>query len=254
MTWPMSETQLPSRGDPVAPAQSLPERVIERIKADYLGGRLASGDRLPTEQALARMLGVSRTVVREAIAALKADGLVETRQGRGATVAGDPHRQPFRIDAARLGSIEMVVRLMELRMAVEVEAAASAAEHRTQAQLAAIEAALERIERAVERGEVAVDEDFDFHLQIALATGNPYFAEFLRFLGRLIIPRQSVRVGIDDGAARQRYLRRVQREHRMILERIAAGSPQGARAAMRRHLSNSRQRYRKLDARLKEEK
>lgn len=253
MTWRMSETQTPARFGRLAPAQSLTERVIERLKRELLGGALAPGDRLPTEQAMVRMFGVSRTVVREAIAALKADGLVETRQGRGATVAGDPHRQPFRIDAARLGSIEMVVRLMELRMAVEVEAAAAAAANRTTAQLAEIEAALERIEASVERGDVAVDEDFDFHLKIALATGNPYFAEFLRFLGRLIIPRQSVRVGIDDGVARRRYLRRVQREHRMIVDRIAAGSPQGARAAMRRHLSNSRARYRKLDARLKGE-
>jgi GntR family transcriptional regulator, transcriptional repressor for pyruvate dehydrogenase complex len=253
MTWRMSETQTPPGLQRVAPARSLAERVVDRLKAEYLSGALQPGDRLPTEQALGRMLGVSRTVVREAIAALKADGLVETRQGRGASVAGDPHRQPFRVDAAALSSIEMVVRLMELRMAVEVEAAAAAAANRTPAQLAEIERALARIEAAVERGDAAVDEDFDFHLKIALATGNPYFAEFLRFLGRLIIPRQSVRVGLDEGEARRRYLRRVQREHRRIVERIAAGSPQGARAAMRRHLSNSRQRYRRLAARRKGE-
>lgn len=235
-----------SRFAPLAPAQSLTERVIDSLKRELLSGALRPGDRLPTEQELVRQFGVSRTVVREAIAALKADGLVETRQGRGATVAGDPHRQPFRVDASRLGSIEMVVSLMELRMAVEVEAAAAAAVRRTPDQLAAIAAALERIDRAVARGETAADEDFDFHVEIARAAGNPYFAEFLRFLGRLIIPRQSVRAQIAEPEARRRYLALVQREHRRILARIEAGDPRAARDAMRRHLSNSRTRYRKL--------
>ena len=76
--------------------RSLAEQIVARLGADIRGGRLAAGARLPTEQALTDELGVSRTVVREAVAALRADGLVVTRRGSGAYVA-DPTAGPYRI-------------------------------------------------------------------------------------------------------------------------------------------------------------
>jgi DNA-binding FadR family transcriptional regulator len=79
---------------PLPPARNLTHEVIARIKKEIGAGRLAPGTRLPTEQELMAALGVSRTVVREAVSALRADGLIMTRQGSGAYVAADVSRVP----------------------------------------------------------------------------------------------------------------------------------------------------------------
>jgi DNA-binding FadR family transcriptional regulator len=134
---------------------------------------------------------------------------------------------------------------MELRMGVEVEAAGLAAERAQQGHIDAMAAALEAIDRAIERDELGVSEDFRFHRAIADATGNPQFSRFLEFLGRYIIPRQSVRI---EAPGMRTYLEAIQAEHRAILEAIRARSVGNARRAMRRHLLRSRDRYRRLAA------
>jgi len=224
---------------------NLAEQVMARLSADIRGGRLAPGARLPTEQALTAELGVSRTVVREAVAALRADGLVVTRRGSGAYVA-DPAAGPFRIAASRAAALSDVLDVMELRLAVEVEAAASAAERASRKQVAAIQAAWRSVDTALQRGEGAVAEDFAFHRAIAEATGNRQFAGFLAYLGSHVIPRQSVRLSIDTPAERRAYLERIQAEHSRIVTAISAGDPAEARRAMRDHLTRSLERYRAL--------
>ena len=224
---------------------NLAEQVMARLSADIRGGRLAPGARLPTEQALTAELGVSRTVVREAVAALRADGLIVTRRGSGAYVA-DPAAGPFRIAASRAAALSDVLDVMELRLAVEVEAAASAAERASRKQVAAIQAAWRSVDTALQRGEGAVAEDFAFHRAIAEATGNRQFPGFLAYLGSHVIPRQSVRLSIDTPAERRAYLERIQAEHSRIVTAIAAGDPAEARRAMRDHLTRSLERYRTL--------
>ncbi len=191
-------------------------------------------------------------MVREAVAVLRAEGLVETRQGVGAFVMGDVQRRPFRIDPDGLRSIAEVVQVMELRTGVEVEAAGIAAERVNVQTRGRVAKALKAIETAIARGEAAIDEDFAFHQAIAQATGNPHFSRFLEFLGRLLIPRQSVRVGLRQGQDLRSYLQRIQKEHGDIAKAIAAGDVTGARRAMRRHLQGSRQRYQRLTAKLKQ--
>ena len=231
---------------PVRPVRNLTDEVIERIKKEISSGRLVPGARLPTEQELMVAMGVSRTVVREAVAALRADGLVTTRQGSGAYVAADVSRIPFRIDPEGLSSIEDVLEVMELRQAIEVEAAALAAERVTPRRLAPISRALRAIETAIRKGEGAVNEDFTFHLVIAEASGNARFTEFLEFLGRHVIPRQSVRVALSTPEEQRQYLMRIQREHGRIHAAIRDGDPGEARRAMRNHLTRSLKRYRRL--------
>lgn len=225
---------------------SLAHALVERLSAEIVSGRLAPGARLPTELELIATTGVSRTVVREAIAALRAEGLVVTRQGAGAFVA-EGSRRPFRIEAADLSSLPEVLAVMELRTGIEVEAAGLAAERAGAAEMRAIAAAYAAIGAAIERGEAAIKEDFAFHRAIALATANPQFARFLEFLGRFIIPRQTIRVA-SGPAERIAYLRAFQNEHHAILKAIRAKSVRAARAAMRKHLSNSRHRYQRLAA------
>lgn len=189
---------------------------------------------------------VSRTVVREAVSALRAEGLVVTRQGSGAFVAEDASRVPFRIESPAMASISEVLNVMELRLATEVEAAALAAKRATSAQVTAIGRALAAIDAAIARGEAAVDQDFLFHRAIADATQNTYFAQFLEFLGRHVIPRQRVRSAIATPAEQNRYLLRIQKEHTRIAEAIHARDANEARRAMRTHLTKSLTRYRRL--------
>jgi len=139
---------------------------------------------------------------------------------------------------------------MELRICVEIEAAGLAAERHDGRQGKAIEAALDRIDQAVDAGEPTVKADFDFHRAIAVATKNPYHPRFLEFLGSFIIPRQTVRIGLEKADARKRYLARVQAEHRAICESILARNATAARRAARRHLTNSLNRYRRVRKRL----
>jgi DNA-binding FadR family transcriptional regulator len=224
---------------------NLAEQVMARLSADIRGGRLAPGARLPTEQALTTEFGISRTVVREAVAALRADGLVVTRRGSGAYVA-DPAAGPFRIVSPRASSLSDILNVMELRLAVEVQAAGLAAERAGRRQLTPIRTAWKAIDAALQRGEGAVAEDFDFHRAIAEATGNDQFPRFLAYLGSHVIPRQSVRLSVDTPSERRLYLERIQAEHTRIVTAISDKDPPEARRAMRDHLTRSLERYRTL--------
>ena len=231
---------------PLRPARNLTDEVVTRIAGEIRSGRLGAGARLPTEQELMSAMGVSRTVVREAVAALRAEGLVTTRQGSGAFVAVDGSRVPFRIDPEGLSSIADVLDVMELRLAIEVEAAALAAGRITAERLVPIGQALSAFDAAVGRGEAAITEDFAFHRAVAEATGNPRFAELLEYLGRHVIPRQSIRVSVSTPQEQRQYLMRIQKEHARIHEAIRDRHSAEARKAMRTHLTRSLQRYRRL--------
>jgi len=137
---------------------------------------------------------------------------------------------------------------MELRLGVEIESAGLAAERASRAQLKGIGAALEAIERAAQAGQAAVDEDLEFHRAIAEATGNREFPRFLQFIGRHLIPRRTVSGLTERMGGSRAYLGLIQEEHRRIYEAIDARDARAAREAMRRHLTRSLERYRKLAA------
>jgi DNA-binding FadR family transcriptional regulator len=231
---------------PLGSPRSLSAEVVDRLAEQIISGKLPAGAKLPSEQEMMRGMGVSRTVVREAVAALRARGLVITRQGAGAFVDRDTSRQPYVIDSDGLGSLDSVLDVLELRMAVESEAAAIASERATPVQIKAIREAQRVFNRAISGGERAIKEDFAFHQAIALATQNNRFVEFLEFLGRLIIPRQSIRSFEGSPDSLRKYLGRIEKEHEAIFHAIAAHSPNKAREAMRGHLVKSRERYREL--------
>jgi GntR family transcriptional regulator, transcriptional repressor for pyruvate dehydrogenase complex len=234
---------------PLDAPKSLSSEVVDRLAEQIMSGKLPVGAKLPSEQEMMKGMGVSRTVVREAVAALRARGLVITRQGAGAFVDRDANRQPYAIDPEGLGSLESVLDILELRMAVESEAAAIASERATPSQIKAIGEALRVFSRAITSGERAIKEDFAFHQAIAAATQNSRFVEFLDFLGRLIIPRQSIRSFEGTAEGLRQYLARIEKEHEAICQAIAAHSPKRAREAMRGHLVKSRERYRELASR-----
>jgi GntR family transcriptional regulator, transcriptional repressor for pyruvate dehydrogenase complex len=233
---------------PIQQSRSLTAEVVDRIAAEISSGRYPPGTKLPTEQELIGALGVSRTVVREAVAALRARGLIATRQGSGAFVSAPSDKEPYVIDGEGLGSLAKVIEVVELRMAVEVEAAELASKRASRRQVAAIADALESFRHSIRGGERAVKEDFAFHRAIAAATGNIRFVEFLEFMGRVIIPRQSIQVFGGDLERQRRYLLQIEAEHVAIFNAIKERDPERAHNEMRAHLSKSVQRYRRLEA------
>ena len=232
---------------PLPAPRSLTGELVARLTEDITSGKIAPGSQLPTEQELIAATGVSRTVVREAVAALRAEGLVITRQGVGAFVPENA-RRPLRIDFDRLSPLRAVLDVMELRTGIEIEAAGLAAARAATPQIRKIVHCLAAIDAALKRGEDAIAQDFALHCSIAGATGNPQFSRFLEHLGRFIIPRQTIRGG--PGMPKRAYGETFQREHRAIVQAIRSGSVLRARAAMRRHLVNSRKRYQRLAAKL----
>lgn len=222
---------------------TLVSRIHEQLKAQITSGRYRPGERLPSEARMTQEHGVSRTVVREAIAALKADGLVDPQRGAGVFVI-EPEAMaaaPFdNLDPARLSSM---IEILELRIAIEVEAAGLAAMRCAPAHEERILAALQAMRGAP--GIVPEHEaDFSLHLAIAEATNNPRFAEILRMLGTKMIPRHALTS--DTNPVAPEYLDLLRREHEDIVTAILDGNAEAARDAMRRHLKGSQRRYRQL--------
>jgi DNA-binding FadR family transcriptional regulator len=212
-------------------------------------GRLAPGDKLPTEAAVMDEFGVSRTVVREALSKLQAAGLVLTRHGVGTFVVGPPDEAVFRIGAHQLETLRDVVAVLELRIGIETEAAGLAAQRRSAENLAVMREALDEFVATVEAGHDAVAADFRFHGEIARATQNDHFATLFGTLGPKIIPRARLEPAGPGEAALDAghlaYLRRVHAEHESIYDAIVAQDAEAARAAMRTHLANGRERRRR---------
>jgi len=231
---------------PGKPAGStLVVRVSTALRQKILDGTYRPGDKLPSEARLTAEHGVSRTVVREAVAALRADGLVNPRRGAGVFVLSPPSAvtPPFQnIDRARLSSI---LELLELRSAVETEAAALAALRRSPAQEEDIFKRHAAVQACIAQGQPTAAEDFELHRAIARATNNPRFLEFLDLLGLGAIPRTALQTSSKDQTP-QAYQAHLHAEHQRIVSAISNGDPEAARAAMRAHLQGSQQRYRAL--------
>ena len=232
--------------------QSRASQVADLLAREIRGGHLDPGEKLPTEQELIGRFGVSRTVVREAMASLRSQGLVVSRQGSGVFVANPDENSVFRIVASEVRSLADISNVLHLRLAVEVEAAGLAALHRTEQDLTAMEGHLKAIDAAIAADESAVQSDYGFHRAISTATGNPYFERFLHFLGPVIIPRQTVRPPSETPKQRSAYLAHVQDEHRRLLQAIERGSVEAARLSAREHLVAARERYARLNRRLSE--
>ena len=219
---------------------SLSRRLARELSASIATGRIRVGEKLPTEQELCDAYGVSRTVVREAISSLRAEGLVASHQGKGVFVLERARAEGFQIDRAELEVLNEVIKLLELRIGVEAEAAAIAARNRNANDLKRLKAAHRAMQAAVEGGRDGVEEDLEFHRAIAAATGNRYFVDFFNHLGAAVIPRTRINRFRANPAGRTEYLRGVGQQHEAIVRAIEDGDCDAARAAIQRHLGGSR--------------
>lgn len=219
--------------------------VSDQLRKAILGGELKPGDKLPSEAGLTERFGVSRTVVREAIASLKADGLVEARHGIGVFVLSNQMNPALSLQTVDVARISSIIEVLELRSAVEIEAAGLAAIRRSPAQEETILERFDELEALIAADKPTSKADLEFHLAIADASNNPRFREFLEMMGRNVIPRASLQEGKAEKTATI-YLDHIQKEHQRIAEAISAQDEDGAREAMRQHLKDSTRRYRQL--------
>ena len=220
--------------------------LVDTLIAQIESGDLKPGQRLPTEQAIMAATGVSRTVVREALASLRAKGLITTRQGLGAFVTNDPNPRSFSIVPNDLESIDEVLRVLELRLGIEVEAAGLAALRRTDEDIARMQSRLDALDAAIETEGYGSDEDFAFHRAILVATQNSYYARLFDTFGTAMVPRQWARLDTMTAADRQRHAARMRREHYAIFTSIRDGDEAGARRNLRNHLTRSSARFAEL--------
>lgn len=223
-----------------APTPSLPERVFVALSADIRGGVLPPGTQLPIEPLLCERYGVSRTVLREAISRLKAEGLLDVRQGRGSFVRPLSAATSFRFDLDEQGEVNPVIELTELRLGVEATAAGLAARRRTPEQLEKLKLALDAMEAAVQADGNGNDADLSFHSTVAQATGNSQYRLFMEFLSGRIA--SAIAASRAHSARSAGLSRQAQREHRAIYDAIAAQDPRAAERAMRRHIEAAAER------------
>jgi GntR family transcriptional repressor for pyruvate dehydrogenase complex len=227
------------RSPMIGVSESLPRRVAQLISRGIEAGDFNPGARLPTEQQLAETFGVSRNVVREAVAQLRADGIIEARQGLGAFVLSPEQRTAIRIDREALDSGDNMRQLFELRRILETESATLAASRRSRKQLAAIKAALDRMGGEERWEEGSIEADLAFHREIAKATGNSYIHTFISFVCEQI--RRSIHYARMTNPLHDLVEINVG-EHVRIYEALAAGDPEAAGAAMAAHIAGAAER------------
>jgi GntR family transcriptional regulator, transcriptional repressor for pyruvate dehydrogenase complex len=225
--------------DKVNRGPHLPTLVASSISREIAQGRLKPGEQLPTEQALSQTFGVSRNVVREAIARLRSEGRVWSRQGRGAFVSEASNSTVLTIDYDGSRSADAFRDLFELRGMLEVQAVALAAERRTDDDLASMRQAHETM-AAAPYGSIAwLKADLGLHRAIAAATRNGYMVQFIGFVSERV--RESILASGNqrksDGLAKVTLS-----EHERILRAIELGDSAAAQEAMRVHLHGAAER------------
>lgn len=224
---------------------SLSERLAETLETAIRKGKLATGQKLPTENALVEKYGVSRTVVREAFSRLKTLDLIETRQGSGAFVKALPVAETGKLKLILDGSVDAVLQVVEVRRALEAESAALAAERKTPQSIQKIKQAVRALDKAVANGGDGVSEDVAFHAAIAQAAGNPFLMDTLAFLNQYL--ENATRVTRANEATRKDLGDDVRDEHLAILHAIEAGDAKAARQAGTKHMLNAAKRISKAD-------
>lgn len=220
-------------------SEHLPTRIAAEIGREIAEGRIQPGQKLPTEHLLSQTFGVSRSVVREAIAHLRNEGLVETRQGVGAFATELETRQSIRIEAGHLGNRKTFRNLFQVRFALETEAAGLAALHHSPADLLKLDEILARMTGAEKWGEEGIVADLAFHKAVAAATQNEYFLQFIGFIAERI----HVAINAARAAAILEEIVEVTiAEHVAVRDAIATRDPIAAKAAMRYHLEGAARR------------
>ncbi len=195
--------------------------------------KLHPGDKLPPERELAEMFSVSRSSIRDAIRSLELMGLVEPRQGAGTVVCEMSASSLFNpASTVPVRQRELISELLDFRIMIEPPLAARAATNAGPEEIAELEEILRRQEDKVHRGEITVEEDSEFHYNIAMASGNSVVLKVLDVLMDLL--RETRERSLQMDGRSQRSLA----GHKRILAAIKRHDASAAEAAMRHHIED----------------
>lgn len=212
---------------------ALVDRVVRSIQDQILSERLPVGTRLPPERAFAERLGVSRTVVREAMRVLAARGLLETSHGVGTTVRALTREEavkPLNLFLRSLGRSVSLDHLHQVRSLVEIENARLAAEQASDEDIEDLQRILTEMDAAKDDSELFAAKDTEFHRRLAETTHNPLLMLILDSIQDLMIEVRKL-VANEEGLAE-----RVMPAHFAILDSIRTRDENRARQIMREHL------------------
>lgn len=217
----------------------LVDQAINAILDRVLDGTFAVDEALPPETELASLLEVSRLTMREAVRSLSDRGVLRVVHGRGTFLTPrDQWRDlpmVIRALARETPKRELGVQLTQVRRMIEVGACGLAADNRTDADVAEMRELLDSYDDAAARGDLdeVVRLDIEFHSAILRASGNPFLATIMTPLA------EALHTSRATTAARADVRDRAQGHHRRIAEMIAAGDPDGAKDAMRAHMTQT---------------
>ena len=222
---------------------SLADALFSKLEARILSGELQPGSRFPSQKEIAEVEQVSRTVVREAVARLEAQGFAVSRQGSGVYVPDTVRYRAFQVTREELGELSDVVKLLEMRLAIEAEMAALAAARRSLDDISAMRKALRRMAEMSEDPAASAQADSEFHMAIAQATKNHYYVRLVEFLGIRLVPPRNLYLRDHPPQSHRAYAAKVHTEHEAILDSIMRMDVTRARAAARRHMQESLNRH-----------
>ena len=217
-------------------APNMPARIYSDILNRIIEGEYKEGERLPTEHMLAERFATSRPTVREALAQLRADGIIATRHGSGTTVMRRPDPDVRRF--APLETLSDIRRCYEYRVVVESGAASLAAQKAEDEDIAAIRREWDNLQTIIETSGIGAKDDFAFHMAVARASKNQFFITALSGIQEQMVFSMNLsrNLSLVKSIERQRL---VQQEHLEVLEAIQARDAERASAAMRAHLERA---------------
>ena len=220
--------------------RGLAEQVADLLDAEITNGDFQPDEILPTEAALAQRFDVSRTVVREALARLKHDGILTSRQGGRTRVAKRRTARVFRLDNEPAHDEDWLGHLYELRLILEGESAALAARRCTSKQLADIQHYFNQLACALKNRQEATRESIDLHVAIIKASGNPHLTKLADWIAEKI---GSLVKSEPDRYAEEKMKHEVQQEHLEIIQALENRDAALARKLARKHVLNAAQRH-----------
>lgn len=213
------------------PKRSLREQIVEHLGQQVVGGQLRPGSAMPTEHELCEQLGVSRTVIREALKVLSDKGLIESRPKTGGVALPRQNWKLLDPDILRweyqFGSpVAFFERLTEVRLIIEAGAAELAAQKATPAEVAEIAQSYQEMEDTITNFEAYIEADMRFHSAILRASHNELLEQIVQTIRTALIEIRVISAQMPE--AQQAVLP----QHRLVLEAIQTGRPAEARQAM----------------------
>lgn len=209
-------------------------KIVDQVKQNIASGNLKKGDKLPSERQMSEMFGLSRATIREAIKALNTLGIIECSHGSGNYISSnlsnsltEPLSIMFMLEGGHPGHT------LELRRAIEFAAAGSAARNIEETELARLRVLCDCIEASTDENEKA-RYDFQFHREIARASGNPLLIVLLNAVETLISEHvHDARASILKDSSKEDI---INRQHRDIVDALSRSSPEEAEKAVLAHM------------------